>query len=208
MGTWTDFYINTNSTEAVVEKLAALTDNLDITPNTPFPSEIGQYYMMDSRSPPTYLAVGKIQSDWATVVHNSFGKLEDWGIELSKHFSCKVIVTMAQSVSMAYYFALYNNGKKLREIEVCYDADFDMVNFGDKFPFENPEPGKRTELDGEVSYVFDFDAIEEYCKHFNLTIQTDYDTVQWTVLKGKNIRKEVAEYIQKYLVKKPWWKFW
>jgi hypothetical protein len=99
---------------------------------------------------------------------------------------------------------LYEHGKKLREIEVCYSEDFDMVNFGQKFPFENPEPGGRTEYDGEVSYVFDFDAIDEYCKQFNLTIQTDYDTVQWTVLKGKNVRKEVSEYIQKYLVKKPW----
>src|SRR5688500_16499882 len=149
MGTWTDFYINTNNTEAVVEKLAALTENLDITPNTPFPSEIGQYYMMDSRSPPTYLAVGKTQNDWLTVVHNSFGKLEDWGIELSKHFSCKVIITMAQSVSDGYYFALYENGKKLREIEVCYSEDIDAVNFGEKLPFENPEPGIKVEFEGE-----------------------------------------------------------
>lgn len=208
MASWTKFYINTPNLEAVVEKLASLTDDLEITPNTGFPSDIGEYQQLNHDLAPNYLAVGKTQNDWVTIVYNSFDKLEDWGVELSRHFSCKMIVTLAQSVSDAYYFALYENRKKIREIDVCYSEDYDMVNFGEKFPFENPEPGEKVNYTGEESYLFGFDSIDEYCKHFNLTIQTDYDPVQWTVLKGKHVRKEVSEYIQKYLVKKPWWKFW
>ena len=208
MASWTKFYLNTSNLEAVVEKLASLTDNLDITPNTRFPADIHQYHQLNQDLAPNYLAVGKTQNDWVTITYNSFSKLEDWGIELSKHFSGKMIVTLAQSVSDAYYFALYDNGKKLREIDVCYSDDSDMVNIGEKLPFEGPEPGEKVEFDGEESYLFGFESIDEYCKHFNLIIQTDYDSITWTVLKGKHVRKEVSEYIQKYLVKKPWWKFW
>jgi len=56
--------------------------------------------------------------------------------------------------------------------------------------------------------LFDFDGIEKYCHHFGLAIQADYDAVKWTVLKDRNTRKEVSEYVQKHLPRKPWWKFW
>ena len=87
MATWTNFYVNTTHKEAAVEKLDVLTDNLDITAETSFPSEIGEYYMMNSELAPTFLAIGKTQDDWVTISHNSFDKLEDWGIELSETFS-------------------------------------------------------------------------------------------------------------------------
>lgn len=208
MATWTNIYINTDLDKEVVQKLQELTDDLEVTYNTDFPSDIGDYQMLDSDLAPNYLAIGKTQNDWTTIVHNSFDKMEDWGIYLSNHFHCKTIVTIAQSVSSFYYFALYDNGIKVREIETCYSEDFETVNFGDKFEFEGEEPGKKVNYDDEESFLFDFDSIEEYCQNFNLTIQTNYNEVKWTILKGKNLKSEVAEFMQKYMAKKPWWKFW
>jgi len=208
MATWTKFYINTDKKQAVVEKLANLTDNLVITTETDFPHEIGNYQLLTTDLTPTYIAIGKTQHDWITIVHNSLDKMEDWGIFFSSHFSCKLIITIAQSVSSSYYFALYENGTKRREIETCYSTDFDTINFGDRFGFENPQPGNIVNYDGEESYLFDFDSIDEYCAQFSLAIQTDYNHLKWTVLKGKNLRKEVSEYVEKHLETKPWWKFW
>ena len=208
MATWTTFYINTDAVKLLVQKLSDLTDNLHVAYDTDFPSDMGDYQMLDTHLAPNYIAVGQTEPDWTTIVHNSFNKMEDWGTLLSKQFSCKLIVTMAQSVSSYYYFALYDHGEKIREIQACYSDDTEEINFGKKFDFENEKPGQKHVWEEEESYLFDFDAIEEYCKHFNLTIQIDYSNIKWTVLKGQNIRKEVSEYIQKLLVRKPWWKFW
>lgn len=208
MATWATFYINTSETKLVIEKLVDLTNNLMVTPNTNFPPDIGDYQMLNSEIAPNYIAIGNTQLNWTTVVHNSFDKMEDWGILVSKYFSRKLIVTMAQSVSSYYYFALYESGVKLSEIEACYSDDSEEINSGKKFDFENDKPGQKHVWDGEESYLFDFDAIEEYCNHFDLTIQTDYNLVKWTILKGQNIRKEIYEYMQPFLIKKPWWKFW
>ena len=208
MATWTNLYINTDDAKAVCEKLKDLTDNLELIYDADFPSDMGDFQLLNTDLAPNYIAVGQTGANWITVVHNSFDKMVDWGKLLSKHFSCKVIVTIAQSVSSYYYFALYDKGEKLREIEACYSDDTEGVNFGNKFDFENDQPGQKHVWEGEESYLFDFDAIEEYCSHFNLTIQTNYSNIKWTLLKGQNLKKEVAEYIQKHLVKKPWWKFW
>jgi hypothetical protein len=208
MATWTTFYINTEEVKPVVEELSGLTDDLQITYDADFPGDMGDYQLLDTESAPNYLAVGHTGPGWVTVVHNSFSKLEDWGELLSKHFACKLIITMAQSVSDYYYFAVYDRGEKLREIEACYSDDTEEVNFGNKFGFENDMPGQKHVWDGEESFLFDFDSMEEYCRHFNLTIQTDYSSIKWTIMKGQNLRKEISAYVQKYLAKKTWWKFW
>jgi hypothetical protein len=209
MGTWTNFYINTDQETQVVQKLQALTDDLEVTYNTNFPDDVGDFRMLNPDLAPNYIAVGKTQPDWTTVVHNSFDKLEDWALYLSKEFHSRLIVTIAQSVSSSYYFALYDNGIKLREIETCYSDDFEIVDSGDKLEFENEEqPGRKLEYDDRQSYLFDFESIEDYCQHFNLVIQTNYNDVKWTVLKGKDLRSEVAYFLQKDMVKKPCWKFW
>lgn len=208
MATWTAFYINTNELNSVVGKLTELTDNLEVIHGTEFPTDMGNYQLLDAELAPNYIAIGQTNKDWTSIVHNSFDKMKDWAKLMSSQFSCKVIVTIAQSVSSYYYFALYDKGEKLREIEACYSDDTEEINFGDKFEFENEKPGQKHVWDGEVSYLFDFDALEEYCSHFGLTLQTDYHETKWTLLKGKYRKKEISEYVQKHLVKKPWWKLW
>jgi hypothetical protein len=208
MATWTSFYVNTADDKSVVAKIAELTNNLVISYDSYFPSDLGEYQMLSSDLPPNYISVGKTQDDWTTVVHNGSDSLEDWAIMLSNHFSCKLIVTVAQSVSSYYYFALYDKGKKIREIQYCYSDDSEEIDFGNKLAFEYDKPGKRHERDGKESFVFDFEAIEDYCDHFGLNIQTDYWAIKWTVLKAENIKNEIEEFTQMFLPKRPWWKFW
>ena len=184
-----------------------------VTYDADFPLDMGQYQLINTNIPPNYLCVGNTQPECITVVHNSFDKLEDWGILFSEKFQCKVIMVMAQSTSDAYYFALYDHSQKRREIETCYGADFAMINEGEPFDFEGPYPGEKSPYtinneSEEASYLFDFDSIERYCSHFGLQLEYDYSTVKWTILKG-NVKREIDEYLKKLgLNKKPWWKFW
>ena len=169
MATWTSFYIKTTDFDKVVEKLKLLTGIPNVIKGE-FPEDHYGSFLMDE-SLPDYLVVGLIQPDWIAVNYNSSNKLIDWCTFLSKEFDTHVIIILAQSVSDYYYFAYYAGGQKKRELEYCYSGDFDEINFGEKFDFENEYPGTKTDYNGEVEYMFDFDSIEEYSKHFGLTIQ-------------------------------------
>lgn len=209
MSTWTTFYINTNNKNIVVEQLKNLTGIAEIK-EADYPSDLFDNYLFDENAKPTYLAIGQTSLNWITVSHNSFNNLSEWSKILSKNLDTKVIVTIAQSVSDAYYFSLHDQGQKIREIEVCYSDDFKPKNFGQRFDFENEQPGKKEEYDGEIEYYFGFEEIEEYCKQFGLEIQTDYDKVSWTILMSGIKQKTISDFIKTELVKtkKPWWKFW
>lgn len=208
MGTWTSFYLQTRNAEAVAAKLGALCPDLTISTPADFPADMGDYQLLSNEREPNYMAVCNTQGDWTTVVHNSFSKLETWGSQLSRELDCCVIMIMAQTVTDSYYFAMYEKGNLRREIETCYSTDFEEVNTGEIFHFEGPSPGIKVNLDGEESYIFDFEAMEEYCSHFDLRIYEDYSAHRWTVLKGSNLRMEIKEFIQQHTAKKPWWKFW
>ncbi len=204
MATWASFYIKTTEKDKAVEKLKSLS-GITQSDERSFPNDHYNSFILDEAYP-NYLVVGMTQPEWVTIVYNSSSKLVDWCTNLSKEFSTLVVVTLAQSVSDYYYFACYDKGQKLRELEFCYSDDFEEVNFGKRFDFENEQPGQKTEFDGEVEYCFDFDSIEEYCKHFSLIVQNDYDKTTWAILKGPGKGKTVKEHVMNY--KKPWWKFW
>ena len=129
MATWTSFYIQHDDLITIEQELKELS-GIQEGSSGEFPRALDDYYLANENTNPTYLVAGKTQQDWVTVVHNSFSKLSEWGSFLSKKFQTKVIVTGAQSVSSYYYFALYENGSKLRELEFCYSDDFEPVNFG------------------------------------------------------------------------------
>jgi hypothetical protein len=181
MSTWTSFHIKTKNLDNVIEKLKELASASEVTTGS-YPSDFRDN-LLDEDKEPNYLLVDNSNSEWVTVLHNSSNKLEDWCIDISEEFETKIIVTFAQSVSDYYYFALYDNGEKKREIEYCYSDDLEPTNFGDKFNFENDEPGKKVNYGGEESYLFDFDSMEEYCKHFGLILQSD--NKNYTIIKGK-----------------------
>lgn len=209
MSTWTTFYIKTEGKNSVVDQLKTLTGIAE-TKDGDYPADLYDNYLFDETAKPTYLAIGKTTPNWITVSHNSFNNLVEWGNVISKNLDTKVIVTIAQSVSDAYYFSLFDKGQKIREIEVCYSDDFKPKNFGQRFEFENEQPGKKEEYDGEIEYYFGFEEIEDYCKHFGLEIQTDFDKVSWTILMSGIKQKTINDFVNTELSKtrKPWWKFW
>jgi len=207
MATWTNFYIQTSAVENVADKIISLSDEMVLTRGD-FPGDMHDHYLYNEDLAPTYLAISSTQPGWVTIVHNSFDKMADWGEELSKFFNTRLIVLIAQTTSSVYYFALYDRGEKLREIETCYSEDFKMVNFGNKFDFENEQPGKKVNYGDGDKYMFTFGSIEDYCTHFGLTIQADYSEVTWTILKSPQIADAGAAAVKKMEKKKPKWKFW
>jgi hypothetical protein len=202
MSTWTAFYVKTEKQAIVVEKLKALTGIQPVAVSG-FPADLYDNFLM-GEGLPYYLAIAKMQPDWVTVIFNSSNKLAQWSADLSKELETIVIVTLAQSVSDYYYFALYEKGKKRRELEFCYSADFENIDFGEKLSFEN-DIREKTDED-EDDFYFDYDTMEKYCLYFGLTLQADYEKADWTVLKGKKTGKTIDEFIERQ--KKPWWKIW
>src|ERR1700754_2598170 len=156
MSTWISLFINTAEKDKVVEQLKSFT-GIAVSDEGVFPDDHYESMLLDETLP-NYLIIGSVQPDWVRVVYNSSSKLTEWCISISRELQTRVIVTLAQSVSDYYYFAYYNNGVKLRELEYCYSADLEEVNFGQRLEFENEQPGKRSEFDGEVTYLFDFDS--------------------------------------------------
>jgi len=206
MGTWAAFFIKTNKLDRVTEKLQDLS-GIDTVSTGEFPTEdLYNNILLADNAEPTYMVFAQTQPGWVMVRHNALQNLEDWGEELSRHFQSLVIIAGAQSNADFYHFSLYEKGTLQREIEYCYGDDTEPVNEGNKFEFEGDQPGKRMEYDDEESFIFDFDSIEEYAKHFGLEVQPDYDKIAtWTILKTNTTQKTLGDF-RKQL--KPWWKFW
>ncbi len=205
MSQWAGIFIETDKIDLVSEQLKQLAG---ITTSTrgefPFADLYSNVLLDDDR--PTYLIVAQTQPEWITVAHNALRNLEDWGKELSNHFQTRVILASAISTNMFYHFSLYEKGEMLREIEYCYLEDYTPINLGTKFEFENEQPGTKHEYDGEISFTFDSDSIEEYSKHFGLDVKPNFDIVkEWIILKKATAHRTIGDYLP---VRKPWWKFW
>lgn len=195
MATWTSFYVQTADEQSLINALKSLSD-IQQTTVAKFPHDLHDSFLIE-KAPPNYLVVATTQPGWVTIVHNSASHLTDWCLQLSQQFNTQVIVTAAQSVSDYYYFALYEFGEKKRELEYCYSEDFEPVNVGTPFPFEQT---------GEDEEFFDFDSIDQYSQQLGLLIQRDYREYDWTILHKKTAIKTVRDSVAK--LTKPWWKFW
>jgi hypothetical protein len=209
MASWTVFYVNEADEEKVVDALSELS-GISKSAKGSNPKDLHEHRLYDGDTP-SYLVVGKTQNDWTTVRHNSLDELKEWGILISQKFSTKVIVTLAQSASSYYYFSLYENGEKIREIAACYSEDSELLDVGNRFPFEGEKPGEKKDWDDEPTYYFGFESIETYCRHFGLEIQSDYEKYRWTILKGETKNSPTNEIVNRLLLankKKPWWRFW
>lgn len=206
MGTWAAIFVNSHELDQVTGTLKQLSA-IDTLHKGEFPtSDLYNNILLEDNAEPTYLVFAQSQPDWIMIRHNALKNLEGWGKTLSAAHQTKVIISSAQSNADFYHFSLYDQGTMLREIEYCYGDDYEPINWGKRFAFENEEPGVKMEYDGEVSYIFDFDSIEEYAKHFGLEVQPDYDSIaEWCILKTKSRYKTLGDY-KKSL--KPWWKFW
>ncbi|QNR25103.1 hypothetical protein [Croceimicrobium hydrocarbonivorans] len=209
MATWTRFYINSSNSEKttnILKELSGITESS----NGNIPADFHDSFLMDEKANPNYILFSEIQKNWITVLYNSDSKIESWAQRISEELNCIVIVTIGQNTVDYYYFSQFLNGEKKREIEVCYGDDIEPINFGAPYDFEEEEPGEKQEYDDEISYLFDFDSLERYSQNFGLEIQSDWDNITWTILKGVQSQKTTKDFIDQHLrgIKKPWWKFW
>lgn len=203
MGTWICFYVKASNKSELVGTLQSVSGAIDVTEEQP--GNLANDLLPSTNSAPDRFILSQTQPEWITVFHNSFDKLEELALGISEDLNTSVIVTIAQSVSDYYYFGLYSNGYKRREIEVCYNDDSQPMNLGERLPFEEEEPGKKVEHDGEVSYLFGFDSLEKYGEHFGLRMSVDVEQFTWTVVEHPKYKLVAKLAVQR---SKPWWKFW
>ena len=122
-----------------------------------------------SMNPPTKFAAISEQAGWITVFYNSFNRLRELEMDLSKEFQTEVITVTAQDCSSCYYFSVSRAGRHLRALE-CGDGEWSLKE-GDLLPFETEPIGTNLAEKGEEPwYVFDSDDVCKYCKHFGLKL--------------------------------------
>jgi hypothetical protein len=120
---------------------------------------------------PTKFAAVVEQPGWITVFYNSFNRVRDLEVDISKQFQSEVITVTAQSCSSAYYFSVSSGGKHLRALE-CADGEWSLKE-GNLLPFETEPIGTNlSDEDEEPWYVFDSDSVTEYCANFGLKLWT------------------------------------
>jgi hypothetical protein len=206
MATWAAIFINTDRLDLVRQKLQVLS-GIDNSYKGEFPtSDLYNHILLDDNAKPTYLVFAQTQKEWIMVRHNALKNLEEWGKKLSMDLQTSVILASAQNNADFYHFSQYRRGELIRQIEYCYGADYESINIGNKFDFEDEQPGKKVEYNGEVDFIFDFESIEDYARHFGLAVQPDYDNTQeWEILKSGVKLKTLGDL---RLKRKPWWKFW
>lgn len=125
--------------------------------------------------PPNYLVLGKTHQDWITIHHNSFSKIENWGVELSKVFHTKLLI-IHYSWNSIFYFAAYDKGEKKREIHLVSKFRPEQnSNFGEKYSFEKEAIGLNS---GDKS-VFDSEAIKRYCSENGLNLNFELQNILW-----------------------------
>ncbi|MGB4774145.1 MAG: hypothetical protein WBP45_03150 [Daejeonella sp.] len=182
MATWAALYIKTSDEQEILNFLS-----IKSYKRVPFPIDFYSSFLLKKASP-NYILIGKTQPEWITIILNSYDKLEIFCKRISKEINSQCIIVFAQTVSDYYYFALYDKGVKIREIENNYDDETDSINFGEKLQFEKQE---------EDELLIDFESIMKYSRHLGVMIPIDLNAYNWIILKGS-----------KYLQKIPWWKFW
>jgi hypothetical protein len=150
-----------------------------------YPDEVyGETFIndeMNARSP-TVLAVGLTQPDWVTVHYNCFHEMRRAATELSAGLSSTVIVVLAQSVSDAYYFGVYQSGYLLRVL--CFADGAWETREGTPLPFEKETSGQRVGGDEAPVSEFGREEVIEYCAHFGLRLWEEADdTNEWIILR-------------------------
>ena len=93
---------------------------------------------------------------------------------------------MAQSVSSAYYLAVFRAGEHLRTIEFA-DGEW-LRQEGTPLPFEPSPLGKNISEEGEEPYYwFNAEPVREYCEHLGLKLWThawiQMENPEWTIVR-------------------------
>ena len=173
-------YLAENHRPRVVQRLTAETmGNL-----------YGEEFLISMDLPTKFAAIAE-QPDWITIYYNSFNRLRDLEVDISRRFQGEVITVTAQSCSSAYYFSVSSCGKHMRTLE-CADGEW-LLKEGDLLPFETEPIGTNlSDEDEEPWYVFGSDSVREYCKNFGLKLWTHewmkMETPRFTVIRALPVK--------------------
>ena len=183
MGTFLSFHVKTNDRENLIRILQERS-NLIFEQSNEFPGNILDNPIYDMDCTPDFLAVNQPLSGWASILHNGFAKLHEWGIFISAILGTSFIQIIAQENSDYYYFLYYSKGKLLRELEVDSMQLEIITDSGEKFSFEkNPV---ITEYFEDENNFFNTDTLESYCKEFGLDIPALYTGSNFILLKKQS----------------------
>ena len=205
MATFISLHIKSDNRIHIAKILQELSDVNQMTIGA-YPKELDENILLDDKANPTYIAIGNVQNGWTTVQINSFKKLHNWTEKISKELDTTVIQVMGQTASDVYYFLMYDKGNMRREIEI-YHGDFDnIIDIGEKFPFEKPSLVPAN--DEDYKHLFDRDTLELYCQEFGFDLFYDEPPDNYYILKNQNSSKTLNRHVGFYEKTKPWWKIW
>lgn len=143
----------------------------------------GDEFICSEKQQPTKFAVITEQPGWFTAHYNSFLPLRELATDVSRTLHTLAVVLTTQSVSSAYYVAVWRAGEHLRTLEF---ADGEWIRQeGSPLPFEREPLGTNLSDEGEEPYYsFRRDDVVEYCDHFGLRLwQPPADQEEWTIIK-------------------------
>jgi len=135
---------------------------------------------------PTKFALIAEQPDWLTIHYNSFLPLRELAADISRKLNSVAIIVLAQTVSSAYYLAVFRGGEHLRTLQFA-DGEW-LRQEGTALPFEPNPLGKNISEEGEEPYYwFDDEPIREYCEHLGLKLWThawiQMKNPEWTIVR-------------------------
>jgi hypothetical protein len=192
MSTYCGLHVHTNAKDSVVadiEEYAAINHRPRVVQTTKAKT-LGQLYgeefLCSETQQPTKFALITEQPGWLTIHYNSFLPLRELATDISRRLDTVAILVKAQSVSGAYYLAVFRAGEHLRTIEFA-DGEW-LRQEGTPLPFEPSPLGKNISEEGEEPYYWFGEApVREYCEHLGLKLWThawiQMENPQWTIVK-------------------------
>jgi hypothetical protein len=161
----------TASQGSVVQLVEAFLQNCNqkfTLSETEWPASSDRNKFIVDRIFPTVLSVKQVTPEVTEIHYNSFDELTEMAAFLSKRKSVKVVVNIYQSVSSASHWAFYDGGTQIRAIEAGESVA--KLQFGERLPFEGPEPGTPCE-DDPTLYFFDSSEQDWYNREVGVPVE-------------------------------------
>lgn len=133
---------------------------------------------------PTHFTLSVLHEEWISILHDSYDQLIDLTSRLSATFNTLVIHAIGQSTVDTYNLNIFQDGDLIRKID-CGEGYLGIEQYGEPLPFEKSPIGRKSVLEDEDSYFFDYKDMQEYCLHFNIDILMDPSVKDgsWEVIK-------------------------
>jgi hypothetical protein len=196
MASWSSIHIKTNDISRL-ENIINSYSEFKLIKNQKFPEDFYDSYLMFSNEP-NLIILGQTQENWVTFRYNCLYLQDDYCEIISKELNTIVCSIIAQSAVNHIEFCKYENGIKVRHFISSPENESKNLDFGDPI---------KEELEfGEESK--DFFYFNDVCALLGLEIQSDYDIVNWDILKKETNELTTSDFTKKLIKRRPWWKFW